>query len=62
MLGRSRRLRACIEASGAGSIDYVAIRDSDQLGFMDVLDRPAVLLLAVHVGSARLIDNTRLDV
>ena len=55
-------VRACIEASGAGSIDYVAIRDSDQLGFMDVLDRPAVLLLAVHVGSARLIDNTRLDV
>ena len=40
----------------------VAIRDRDQLASLDVLDRPAVLLLAAHVGSARLIDNIRLDI
>jgi pantoate--beta-alanine ligase len=38
-------------------IDYVELRDADDLGAIDRLDRPAVLALAVFVGATRLIDN-----
>jgi pantoate--beta-alanine ligase len=41
-------------------IDYLEIRDADTLRPVDRLDRPAVLLAAVHVGATRLIDNMRL--
>jgi len=39
------------------AIDYVAICDPDTLEDMDSLDRPALMALAVRVGSCRLIDN-----
>jgi pantoate--beta-alanine ligase len=41
-------------------IDYVEIRDADTLVPVAHLDRPAVLLAAVYVGTTRLIDNARL--
>jgi pantoate--beta-alanine ligase len=41
-------------------IDYVEIRDADSLRPVERLDRPAVILAAVHVGATRLIDNMRL--
>jgi pantoate--beta-alanine ligase len=41
-------------------IDYVDIRDADSLRPIERLDRPAVILAAVHVGATRLIDNMRL--
>jgi len=39
-------------------IDYVSVTDHDTLEEIDVIDRPALVLLAVRVGSTRLIDNT----
>ena len=41
-------------------IDYVEIRDADSLRPVERLDRPSVILAAVHVGATRLIDNMRL--
>jgi pantoate--beta-alanine ligase len=36
----------------------VEIRDADDLSEVTDIDRPAVLALAVYVGTTRLIDNT----
>jgi pantoate--beta-alanine ligase len=41
-------------------IDYVEIRDADTLAPVGNIDRPAVILAAVYVGTTRLIDNLRL--
>ena len=41
-------------------IDYVEIRDADPLAPVGNIDRPAVILAAVYVGTTRLIDNLRL--
>jgi pantoate--beta-alanine ligase len=41
-------------------IDYVEIRDAETLAPVEHLDRPAVILAAVYVGTTRLIDNLRL--
>jgi pantoate--beta-alanine ligase len=41
-------------------IDYLEIRDADTLRPVERLERPAVLLAAVYVGTTRLIDNLRL--
>lgn len=42
-------------------VDYVELRDAEDLSSIDTVDRPAVLALAVRVGKTRLIDNTVLD-
>jgi pantoate--beta-alanine ligase len=49
--------RAPIEAAPDARIDYVELRDADELTAVDELARPAVLALAVFVGKTRLIDN-----
>ncbi len=46
-----------IAAAGFSSIDYVELRDAEDLAPMQRLDRPARLLAAAHIGRARLIDN-----
>ncbi len=38
-------------------IDYVAVADYETLEELEVVDGPALVLLAVRVGSTRLIDN-----
>jgi pantoate--beta-alanine ligase len=38
-------------------IDYVSVADHETLEELTVIDRPALVLLAVRVGSTRLIDN-----
>jgi pantoate--beta-alanine ligase len=48
---------APIAAAPDARIDYVELRDADDLGAIERLDRPAVLALAVFVGATRLIDN-----
>jgi pantoate--beta-alanine ligase len=51
-------------AGGEGSpdstltLDYVSVADEQTLEEVDVLDRPALILLAVRIRSTRLIDNT----
>jgi pantoate--beta-alanine ligase len=46
-----------IEAEPLARIDYVAIVDAKTLAPIEVIDRPAVMLLAVRIGATRLIDN-----
>ena len=41
-------------------IDYVEIRDAETLAPVEHIDRSAVILAAVYVGTTRLIDNLRL--
>jgi pantoate--beta-alanine ligase len=38
-------------------VDYVAIADRETLAPVADVDRPAVALIAAHVGGTRLIDN-----
>ncbi len=42
------------------AIDYVAVCDPETLEDMKIIDRPAVMALAVKVGKTRLIDNMML--
>ena len=53
--------RAPIEAAAAARsdlrIDYAELRDASELTELDVVSGPAVLALAVFVGTTRLIDN-----
>ena len=39
------------------SIDYVSIADAETLEELAIVDRPALVSLAVHIGRVRLIDN-----
>lgn len=43
------------------AIDYIAICDPDTLEDMQIIDRPAVMALAIKVGKTRLIDNMMLS-
>lgn len=59
--GRLRRaMRRLIRSQPAARIDYVSIADADTLEELSVIDRPALVSMAVHIGSTRLIDNTML--
>jgi len=49
--------RAPCEAAPAARIDYIELRDADELTAVERLARPAVLAMAVFVGATRLIDN-----
>lgn len=46
---------------GFGRIDYLELRDAATLAPMDVLDRPARLFCAAHLGTTRLIDNIGME-
>ncbi len=50
----------CIRREPLARIDYVAVTDYETLEELTAIDRPALLLLAVRIGSTRLIDNTPL--
>lgn len=39
------------------SVDYVSIADAETLEELAIVDRPALVSLAVHIGRVRLIDN-----
>lgn len=52
------RAREPIEAAPLARIDYVELRDAASLEPIQRVDRPAVLAMAVFVGTTRLIDNT----
>jgi pantoate--beta-alanine ligase len=40
------------------ALDYVSVSDEQTLEELDVIDRPALILIAARVGGTRLIDNT----
>ncbi|HEX3757502.1 MAG TPA: pantoate--beta-alanine ligase, partial [Kofleriaceae bacterium] len=48
---------APITAAAGTRIDYAELRDADELTPVDRVARPAVLALAVFIGTTRLIDN-----
>ena len=50
-------MRQALIDGGVDSIDYAVIADPDTLETMDPVRLPAVLLIAAHVGTTRLIDN-----
>lgn len=50
-----------IESEPLASVDYVAIADAESLRPIDSVEVPAVVLLAVRIGSTRLIDNCLLN-
>jgi pantoate--beta-alanine ligase len=70
LYGAGERRAATIEAAmrnmltGAGieKIDYAAVADARTLAALAEIDRPAVALIACHVGTTRLIDNRVLAV
>jgi len=49
--------RAPIEAAPLARIDYVELRDADELTPVERVERRAVLAMAVFIGKTRLIDN-----
>ena len=49
--------RAPIAVQPSARIDYVELRDADDLSPVTTIERPAVLAVAVFVGKTRLIDN-----
>ncbi|HSK00183.1 MAG TPA: pantoate--beta-alanine ligase [Kofleriaceae bacterium] len=49
--------RAPIEAEPLARIDYVELRDADELTELSRVERRAVLAMAVFIGKTRLIDN-----
>ena len=51
--------RRTLDAAGVG-VDYVSVAGEKTLEELEMIDRPALLLLAVRVGATRLIDNTLL--
>lgn len=62
---RSSRLievgRQVFCAEGLARLDYVQIVDPDSLEAMENLSKPALIAVAAHVGSTRLIDNVVLS-
>ncbi|HZL91253.1 MAG TPA: pantoate--beta-alanine ligase [Pirellulaceae bacterium] len=50
-------LRNELAAAGIQRIDYATVADAQTLAELNTLDRPAVALVACHVGTTRLIDN-----
>ncbi|MCR5359505.1 MAG: pantoate--beta-alanine ligase [Thermoguttaceae bacterium] len=51
------RMRALIETAPSSAIDYISIADPDTLEELDAVEGSAVILLAVRIGTTRLIDN-----
>ena len=54
-------MRRVIRTAPTATIDYVSVADSESLEELTVIDRPALVSLAVRFGGTRLIDNTMLD-
>jgi len=53
-----RAMRRMIRTAPSATIDYVSVADADTLEEMDSIDRPALVSMAVRIGTTRLIDNT----
>jgi pantoate--beta-alanine ligase len=54
-------LVGCIGREPLARIDYIALTDHETLEELAAIERPALLLLALRIGSTRLIDNTPLN-
>jgi pantoate--beta-alanine ligase len=56
----SGQMQNLIESEPRTSVDYISISDAETLDELDIIDRPALVSLAVRIGDVRLIDNTLL--
>lgn len=54
-------MRQALIDGGVDSIDYAIIANPTTLEMMDPIELPAVALIAVHVGTTRLIDNRYIE-
>jgi len=59
--GLKEAIRAVISQAPAAKVDYVDVVDAETMAPLTVVDRPALVALAVFVGRTRLIDNTVLQ-
>ena len=53
----SRRMRDLIDDEPLAEVDYVSVADAETLEELAVIDRPALVSVAVNIGETRLIDN-----
>ncbi len=51
------RMRHLIGSETLATVEYVSVADAETLDELDVVDRPALVSVAVHIGATRLIDN-----
>lgn len=51
-----------LQQAGFQKVDYALVADRDTLAELEQVDRPAVALIAAHLGATRLIDNLLLEV
>ena len=51
------RMRDLIGSETLATIEYVSVADAETLEELDVIDRPTLVSIAVHIGATRLIDN-----
>ena len=51
------RMRGLIDDEPLASAEYVSVADAETLEELNVVDRPALVSVAVHIGATRLIDN-----
>lgn len=56
------RIRKRISGETNGKIEYIEIRNADNLAEVETINIPVVIALAVHFGSTRLIDNIVVEV
>lgn len=60
---RAERLEATVKRSMRHlNVDYVTLASQETMTPIEILDRPAVLAVAAHVGAVRLIDNIAFDI
>jgi len=57
-----KQLRDKITRQSHGVIDYVEVRDAQDLSEVTIIERPVLIALAVKFGSTRLIDNKVVEV
>lgn len=55
-----KRMQQELDSAGIERVDYLAIVDPETLTEVADLSRPAIALVAAHVGRTRLIDNLRI--
>jgi pantoate--beta-alanine ligase len=55
------RAAADVIAAGFASVDYIEVRDADDMSPVETLARPARVLAAARLGTTRLIDNIGIE-
>ena len=51
------RMRSLIADESLANVEYVSVADAETLEELEVVDRPALVSVAVNIGETRLIDN-----